>query len=147
MPRPRGGEWLADETSALRSEGVDVLVSLMSNGECEELQLLEEGAHCDACGVEFLSHPVTDRGLPADTAKFEGVVDAVAERIKQGKGVAIHCRLGIGRSSLLAAAVLVSLGARTEEAFEKISHARGLPVPDTEEQRQWVEKYEQRLRS
>jgi protein-tyrosine phosphatase len=52
--------------------------------------------------------------------------------------VAIHCRGGIGRSSLMAAAVLVQLGAAPEQAWDTVSVARGMPVPETEEQRAWL---------
>jgi hypothetical protein len=44
---------------------------------------------------------------------------------------------GIGRSSLLAAAVLVEDGVDPDEAWDLIS-ARGYAVPDTEEQRIWL---------
>jgi protein-tyrosine phosphatase len=52
--------------------------------------------------------------------------------------VAIHCRAGIGRSSLVAAAVLVLKGWIAADALAAIATARRLPVPDTELQRQWV---------
>ncbi|MFT4110031.1 hypothetical protein, partial [Propionicimonas sp.] len=57
-----------------------------------------------------------------------------------GHGVAIHCRAGIGRSSVLAAAVLQLEGVPADEAWNLISHARGLPVPDTDAQRRFVDK-------
>lgn len=55
-----------------------------------------------------------------------------------GRSIAIHCRAGIGRASLVAAAVLRMLGVSGEEALARISASRGLAVPDTEAQRQWV---------
>jgi protein-tyrosine phosphatase len=53
--------------------------------------------------------------------------------------------MGIGRSALLAACVLVGQGLTTEAAFERISKARGTKVPDTEEQIQWVLEFSSRL--
>ena len=50
----------------------------------------------------------------------------------------IHCRAGIGRSSLLAAAVLRVEGRTADEAWQRITEARGLPVPDTDEQRDFL---------
>jgi protein-tyrosine phosphatase len=46
--------------------------------------------------------------------------------------------MGIGRASLVAAAVLRLLGLPGDEAFSRVQAARGLPVPDTDEQRQWL---------
>ena len=49
----------------------------------------------------------------------------------------IHCRQGIGRSSLLAAAVLEA--SSLDEAWRRIAEARGRSVPDTPEQRAWLQ--------
>ena len=59
-------------------------------------------------------------------------------RHRAGHSIGVHCRMGIGRSSLLLAALLVRSGTSPEDAFQLISAARGLPVPDTDEQRQWL---------
>ena len=52
--------------------------------------------------------------------------------------IVIHCRQGIGRSSIVAAIILTRQGATVEEAFDRLAEARGRPVPDTPEQREWV---------
>jgi protein-tyrosine phosphatase len=58
--------------------------------------------------------------------------------LDQGKHVAVHCWAGVGRSSLIAAALLVRRGTAPEAAWARIAEARGLPVPETDEQRAWV---------
>lgn len=58
-----------------------------------------------------------------------------------GAGVAIHCRAGIGRSSLIAACVLLKLGTREDEIFPLLSRVRGVAVPDTSAQIQWLSKF------
>jgi protein-tyrosine phosphatase len=65
----------------------------------------------------------------------------VSARLQNGAKVAIHCRMGIGRASLLAASILALNGIDVEAAFSAIAQARGCPVPDTLEQKQWVEKF------
>jgi len=55
-----------------------------------------------------------------------------------GKHVAIHCRAGIGRTGIIAGAVLLKTGKTAKEAFALISDARGVRVPDTEEQEKWL---------
>lgn len=42
--RPRGGDWLSDELIALSREGVDVLVSMLTTEEAQELGLQEESS-------------------------------------------------------------------------------------------------------
>jgi protein-tyrosine phosphatase len=53
----------------------------------------------------------------------------------------VHCRQGIGRSSLVAACVLVISGESPQSAFEHIERARGRSVPDTAEQKEWVTSF------
>jgi protein-tyrosine phosphatase len=58
--------------------------------------------------------------------------------LRTGKAVAVHCRAGIGRSALIAACVLVRSGYDVDGAFDTIAKARGMAVPDTQAQHDWV---------
>jgi hypothetical protein len=46
---------------------------------------------------------------------------------------------------LLAAVTLVMLGIGPEPALRMVSEARGLPVPDTEAQRDWLYEFAEAL--
>ena len=92
---------------------------------------------CRGKGIVFLSFPIPDRGVP-DTREARHLAEMLAREIANGRSVAIHCRAGIGRSSLVAASVLVCSGVDACEALQLIKDARGVAVPDTEEQRDWV---------
>jgi protein-tyrosine phosphatase len=138
MPRPRSGDWLEDEVRSLKSEGVDVLVSLLTTGEVLYMDLEHEPESCRACAIEYISFPIQDRQTPESKRATLDLVQRLAELVKEGKGVAIHCFAGIGRSSLIAACVLASLGIDPEEAFRLMKKSRGCDVPDTPEQREWV---------
>jgi protein-tyrosine phosphatase len=74
------------------------------------------------------------------------LAEATVARLNEGKAVAVHCRAGIGRSSLIAACVLVLLGLAPGTALDRIGKARGGNVPDTEGQRDWVDKFHERRR-
>ena len=116
-------------------------MSLLTEQEVEELDLAQEPTLCAQNGIEFLSLAVEDRGVPAldsDTTRFLGEVTA---RLLEKKAVVVHCRMGIGRSALLAACLLASRGVAVGEAFKLIADARGCPVPDTPEQQAWVDSY------
>jgi protein-tyrosine phosphatase len=141
LPRPRGGDWLEDEVRSLRAAGVDVLVSVLTPEEAAELDLGEEAACCAAGGIEFLSFPFADRGVPVSTPDTLALVRRLAAFVADGKAVAIHCRQGVGRSAALAACVLASLGEMPERALDRVAAARGCPVPDTVEQREWVLRF------
>jgi protein-tyrosine phosphatase len=138
MPRPRGGDWLDVEIQSLAKAGVNVLVSLLTTDEITELELQDEERLCGDCGLRFISFPIPDRSVPYSAAEAGGTVDLILEELWAGKAVAVHCRMGIGRSALVAACLLKSQGIGVDEAFAMISRVRGFSVPDTEEQREWV---------
>lgn len=138
LARPRGGDWLADEVSAWRKTGVQVVVSLLEPAEAGELGLADERTVCERAGLEFVAHPVPDRGVPPDRVQFNALVADLARRVAGGGSVGIHCRAGIGRSGLAAAGVLVALGLPAAGAFAAVGAARGRAVPDTAEQAVWL---------
>jgi protein-tyrosine phosphatase len=138
MPRPRAGDWLDDEVSGWRVEGIDIVVSLLEAEEVNELGLHKEAGLCRDYGMEFISFPIPDRGVPRSGQKAAALSRTLAARLGEGNAAAIHCRAGIGRSSLIAACTLICSGSDPEIAFDAISKARGLRVPDTSEQREWV---------
>ncbi len=147
LPRPRGWDWLPDDIAAARRDGVDVIVSALTEAENQELGLSEEEKCCRESTIEFLSFPIEDRSLPDSEGSLDAFINLLDERLKQGKSIAIHCRAGIGRSSMLCACLLVRQGLSTESAFQKIQEARGCVVPDTTEQRNWVESFASRSKS
>ncbi len=138
MSRPRGGDWLEDEVRAWRRSGVAVVLSLLTGDETAELDLTDEDEHCRANGIHFHSFPITDRGVPASQAAVSETVACLARYLADGTDVAVHCRQGIGRSALVAACLLIRLGHDADAAVARVSAARGCPVPETAEQRQWI---------
>lgn len=125
MARPRGGDWLLDEVKALREAGVDVLVSLLTPDEVMELNLTEESEYCSHQEVIFLSFPIPDFSAPPFSASTFTFLGQLCIHLSGGKHVVLHCRQGIGRSSLMAASVLVLTGVSPNQAFEQLSAARG----------------------
>jgi len=109
-------------------------VSLLTPPEEFELDLIAEARLCADLGLKFHSHPIPDRSLPVQPA-FSRLIDSLLPVLTEGGFVAIHCRAGIGRSSITAAALLWRLGVSAPEALRLISKARRLEIPDTEEQR------------
>jgi len=134
MARPRGGDWLEDEIKAWLDDGAHTVVSLLEPAEVTELELEAEQSFCLRSGLDFISFPIPDRGIPEGRSKMVQLVRRLRSAIVSGKRVAIHCRQGIGRSSMVAAIVLLSLDATGNQVFSTISGARGCTVPDTPEQ-------------
>jgi protein-tyrosine phosphatase len=136
--RPRGGDWLNDETRQWHKDGIETVVSLLTKDEESELGVQEEAAEVAKQGIKFISFPIPDRGIPGSTTSAFEMLDAVHSELHRGKNVLVHCRQGIGRTGLVAASLLVMDGTEPHAAIEEVSKARGVRVPETADQEQWI---------
>lgn len=146
MSHPRGGDWLTDEMKILFFEGVDVLVSLLMPEEIAELELQNEGEVCQSQGMKYLAYPIPDHHVPPFSEDTFALLEELKAYLAQGKHVAVHCWMGLGRSALIAASLLVLSDFTPERACTVLSDARGYEVPEMEEQRAWVRALPQRYR-
>lgn len=138
---PPGGKGLHDELLVMKSAGIQTLVSLLELEEAQMLGLAQEGRIAEQLGMHFLSHPIPDARVPQSTTFFRGFVAALANRLSAGESIGVHCRGSIGRASVTAACVLIHLGWTPRAALTAITIARGQPVPETQEQEDWILHY------
>ncbi|MEP5760479.1 MAG: dual specificity protein phosphatase family protein [Litoreibacter sp.] len=136
MPKP-SGEWLQEDLEYYRFMGADTIISMLEAEEISELSLQKEDVVCADNKLDFINFPIMDRGLP-DRDSFKVLVRTVTKRLRKNEGVAIHCRAGIGRSGMLVCCALAELIGSAENAIEFVTQARGVEVPDTQEQREFI---------
>jgi protein-tyrosine phosphatase len=141
VARPRGDNSLEDELRQLKQGGIDTLVSLLEPYEADVLGLAEERATARHVGLHFLSYPIPDGQIPADTPSFRAFARGIADRLAAGEHVGVHCRGCIGRATITAACALIHGGWKARDALEAIAIARGYAVPDTLEQEDWILAY------
>ena len=141
LARPRGEDWLADEVVGWKDAGLNVVVSCLTPAEDHELGLRDEARIVREQGLTFISFPIPDYSVPTSQAEVRELARELREHLARGNCIGIHCRQGIGRSSLVAACVLVTSGESADTAFEQIQVARGRAVPDTVEQKEWVASF------
>jgi protein-tyrosine phosphatase len=141
VARPRGGERLEDDVGAWCAEGFSTIVSLIENAEMDELDLAAFPERCRSRGIDFHHLPIPDRGVPPSLPRAAEVARTVAQKLAAGGSVGIHCRAGIGRSGLFASAVLIASGWRAGAAMDAVSSARGVAIPESREQREWIERF------
>jgi protein-tyrosine phosphatase len=139
--RPRGGEWLEDELSAWRGAGVDTVFSLLTNEEEADLDIENEASQSKAHGMRFVSFPIPDRQVPNSESNLAHALEELDQELASGRNVVLHCRQGIGRTGLVAACLFLTKGLDSETAVRRLSAARGIPVPETPEQRQWIDHW------
>jgi protein-tyrosine phosphatase len=126
--------------AACKKAGVNVILSLLTAPEIADLELQAEPEYCQELGIEYLSHPVRDMHVPESPPEALALIGTLEDRLNQGNNVVIHCWGGIGRSSVVAACLLICHAMTLEAAFDLISSIRGHVVPENHRQREWVEK-------
>jgi len=114
---------------------------LLTPPEELEFDLVAEGSTVKAGGLDFWSLPIPDRQPPKSEAEFTDILDRANRALASGKNLLIHCRQGIGRSGMVAACLLGRKGLSPGAAIEKVSASRGVQIPETEEQREWIDRY------
>jgi protein-tyrosine phosphatase len=75
----------------------------------------------------WLHLPVPNFGVPPDPGSFRGGVEEIAQALRNGDAVMMHCAAGLGRTGSAAACVLKALGLPTQEAVERVREAGSNP--------------------
>jgi len=145
--RPRGGEWLEDEIDAWRRAGLDTVFSLLTPEEETELDIADERSQARSRGMEFQSLPIRDRQVPDSDRDLAKALEKLDRELASGRNVVLHCRQGVGRAGLVAACLFLTKGLDPQAAVQRLSAARGVPIPETREQRQWIDRYSATLAS
>ncbi len=86
---------------------------------------------------EMWDMPIPDDGVPEDEEEFLDLARDVAEELRDGANVMIHCFAGIGRTGTLATCTLMALGMGKEEALRAVEEAGA--GPETAAQLQLVD--------
>jgi protein-tyrosine phosphatase len=73
------------------------------------------------CSV--LPFEIREGGAPEDRHAFWALANDVANRLQSGESVLIHCAGGVGRTAMLAIAVLLALGEPINDAESVVSLA------------------------
>lgn len=126
-------------------EGIQTIISL---AEAKEIRTKSPSY---ACAIESGSVPceirmfeVPDFGVPADRPAFHTFVDKVAQDLRAGRVVLVHCAGGVGRTGMFATCLLMALGISASRAQKAVSSAGS--APETEEQRSLISSYASQLR-
>ena len=145
MPHPAAVREMAQTFELLAERDINQVISLLGPDEAKALGLADEAETVRAAGMDFVSLPIVDMGLPSSVDEFGNLAHQLHQQLRVGKNSVVHCRGGIGRSGLLAATLLLFEGLGVDEAFARVSACRGHRVPETEQQGHWLQMHRQQL--
>lgn len=131
----------ADSYEAMINASVSGIVCLNSLAELAEKSPIYASDHRipDALPAPLYNFPITDLGVPNDVHAFNDFVQKLCENLKRGHILAIHCALGIGRTGLTAACILMNLGIPLEEAQQRVFEAQS--SAESYEQEKFLRRY------
>lgn len=125
----------------LQEASIQCVVNLISNEEWLAFHGAKQQNLYEKNAVDYIHYPIQDYGVPRDNSSFLKLVQTLHGYLTNGKNIGIHCVGGIGRSSLLTAALLYNQGFELNSLFVYMSAYRGRKMPDTAQQISWFREY------
>ncbi len=136
------GPWERDlnaDLNVIAKWGAIALVTLMEDHELVHLGVPDIGEKAESMGLTWYHMPITDVSIPDPLFEraWETQGFALREKLREGKGVVVHCRGGLGRTGIIAAHLLIELGELPEVALQRVREMRPGAV-ETPEQEEYV---------
>jgi len=126
--------------AAFLEAGIDTFIDLTEAGELPPYDIYLPGS------VTYLRKPFPDHGVPRAREHMVEVQAAIDSALAAGKRIYVHCRAGIGRTSLAVACHLIDHGLAPDAALIRLNElwrdnerSHTWPdVPETDEQRDYI---------
>ena len=108
--------------------GLATVVCLAPRSEVAELAPEYHAALTrGALPFRWLHIPMRNFGLPEDPAGFRREIATLAQDLRGGDIVLLHCAAGLGRTGTAAACLLKALGLPAEDALQRVRDAGSNP--------------------
>lgn len=130
----------------LKLAGAHGVVTLMTTAELTRLELAHLGQQVEHEGMRWFHLPIADDQAPDANfdLTWQQALPAMCELLGDGKHLVIHCKGGSGRTGLVAAALLMTLGQPQTEAVAAIQANRPKAFK-LAAHRQWLDQLAERL--
>ena len=123
----RFGPWAAFETQARRDK-LALVVCLAPTQEVAQLSPQYHAAIVQGTlPFRWAYLPIPNFGVPDDAPAFRANIGRVADALRSGDAVLLHCAAGLGRTGTAAACVLKALGLTAEVAMARVRAAGSNP--------------------
>jgi protein-tyrosine phosphatase len=121
---------------------VSHLVSLIEDHELAHYRIGNLYAEAERRGIAVRRFPIPDVSVPADVESLAPLVRQIGGWVAVREKVVIHCIGGLGRTGTVAGCFLVEQGLGAAGALKLLREVRAPNCPETEQQREFVCRYE-----
>jgi protein-tyrosine phosphatase len=119
--------WSTFEAEAAR-HALALVVCLTPRDEIAELSPAYHAALTQGhMPFRWMPLPVRNFGVPEDAATFRRQIAEIAQSLRHGEAVLLHCAAGVGRTGSTAACVLKALGLSSAQALQRVLDAGSNP--------------------
>ncbi len=144
-PGKQDSRWHRDldtDLAAIAEWRPTTILTLIQDHEMDRLNVMGLGDRIRERGIVWHHLPIKDVSTP--DARFESrwstLGAALAQSLRQGERVIVHCRGGLGRAGTVAALLLMELGFAATAAIVRVRTVRQGAI-ETPAQRQYVLNY------
>jgi protein-tyrosine phosphatase len=129
----------ADHLATMARIGATTVVCLVEEHELSDrypAYVAWLRANCDGPAIWF---PIHDLHAPT-LATMRPLLDDLAQRVRRGETVLVHCAAGIGRAGTTAVSILLLLGMDLTDARVHVARHRAMAGPEAGAQRVLVQE-------
>jgi ADP-ribosyl-[dinitrogen reductase] hydrolase len=136
------GSWARDlriDIQEVKSWGATAWLNLLTTTEMLDLNVGNLEIAVKRSGIHYYHLPIDDGGIPDLSFEKSWNTSGVQfrEELLRGGKILIHCKGGLGRSGMIAARLIVELGAATpNEAIRRVRVARPGAIETREQEHQ-----------
>lgn len=119
---------MTKDLDAIRTWGACVLVSLMEAHEFNDVGVstIELSRRAGKLGIEWIHAPIADGSIPSQEflCQWRLIVPRIRELLDAGQSIVFHCLGGLGRTGMMAACLLIEMGAAPLDSVLAVRAAR-----------------------
>jgi ADP-ribosyl-[dinitrogen reductase] hydrolase len=129
QPMAMTGAWSRDlslDLDAINAWGAVAIVTLIEDHELQSLAVTKLGEEARRRHIEWLHLPIADVSVPCSRFEEQWISagESLRARLRSGFDVLVHCKGGLGRAGMIAARLMVELGADPDAAIAAVRQAR-----------------------